>query len=293
VDLINSQSARDRKALTWLAVTRRLPVPFVATRRQMPRTLLLENWLTSRMAACMIAVSRPVGEALVRRGTPRSKLAIVHNGLIAARIDAPVSLEAVEQWRSTIRWDADRRTMGIISRLKDQAVVLEALERVSTPVRLVLAGLDSGNGLNGAIERVSSRHAVVRVPFVSNIRPLYDLLELVLLPSRMEGLSQSLLEAMALGKPVVASAAAGNLDVVSHGVDGFLAAPRDPSAWAAAIEHLLADAGLRQRLGDAARHTARVHFALERTVERTASVYREVLGCMGFRAGQNSLSARV
>src|SRR4051794_356214 len=43
VDLVNSQSARDREALTWLALTRRLPMPFVATRRQLPRTFFLEN----------------------------------------------------------------------------------------------------------------------------------------------------------------------------------------------------------------------------------------------------------
>src|SRR5919109_3737220 len=74
VDLVNSQSARDRDALTWLALTRRLRMPFVATRRQMPRTFFLANWLTSRLAARMVAVSRAVGEALLRRGTPRSRL---------------------------------------------------------------------------------------------------------------------------------------------------------------------------------------------------------------------------
>jgi UDP:flavonoid glycosyltransferase YjiC (YdhE family) len=47
-ELVNSQSARDRAALTWLRLTGRLPMPLVLTRRQMPRTFLLENWLASR-----------------------------------------------------------------------------------------------------------------------------------------------------------------------------------------------------------------------------------------------------
>jgi glycosyltransferase involved in cell wall biosynthesis len=278
VDLVNSHSARDRKALTWLGLTRRLAVPFIATRRQMPRTVFVENWVTSRLAARVIAVSRPVAAALVRRGTPRRKLALVPNGLVTERVDVPVTPEARDWWRSRLGWNPDQRTIGIVSRRKDQDVVLQALARVATPVRLVLAGLDAAD-LEGIIRRIPARHAVVAIPFTPDVRPLYDLLEIVLLPSRMEGLSQALLEAMALGKPVAVSAAAGNLDVVSDGVDGLLVAPRDPSAWAATIERLLADAALRQRLGMAARQTARETFALSHTVERTARVYQEVLRC--------------
>ncbi len=279
VALVNSQSARDRAALTWLGFTRRLDVPFVATRRQMPRTLFLENWITSRVAARMIAVSRAVSEALVRRGTPRSKIAVVPNGLVAERIDVPFSPMALESWRGRIGWEPGRRTVGIVSRRKDQAVVLAALEQVQTPVRLVLAGVEPDEPLEAAIARVPDRHAVAVIPFASDIRPLYELLEIVLLPSRMEGFSQALLEAMALGKPVAASAAAGNLELVTEGADGLLIAPTAPDAWATAIERLLGDAALRERLSAAARRTARETYSLERTVERTAAVYSEVLRC--------------
>jgi glycosyltransferase involved in cell wall biosynthesis len=109
------------------------------------------------------------------------------------------------------------------------------------------------------------------------VRPLYELLELALLPSRSEGLSQALLEAMALGKPVVASSATGNLDVVTDGVDGLLVPPRNPMAWATAIESLLTQPDLARRLGQAARTTARHRFSLAHTIERTGALYREVL----------------
>jgi glycosyltransferase involved in cell wall biosynthesis len=106
---------------------------------------------------------------------------------------------------------------------------------------------------------------------------LYDLLELVLLPSRLEGLSQSLLEAMALGKPVIASGSSGNLDLVTDGVDGRLVDPGDPASWAAAIEELLQDAAGAARLGESARRTAREKFSLDHTVARTAELYRSLL----------------
>jgi glycosyltransferase involved in cell wall biosynthesis len=107
---------------------------------------------------------------------------------------------------------------------------------------------------------------------------LYRLLEIALLPSRIEGCSQALLEAMALGKPVIASAAGGNVDLVRHETDGLLVPPLDPAAWAVAIERLLGDAGLAGRLGKAARHTARETFALERTVEGTITLYQALVG---------------
>jgi glycosyltransferase involved in cell wall biosynthesis len=277
VDLINSQSARDRQALTLLALTGRVRIPFVATRRQMPQTLLVANWVTSKVAARMVAVSHAVGEALVRRGTPRRKLVVIPNGVITERIDVPVSEEALAWWRERIGWEPSRRTIGILARPKDQTVVLRALERVATPVRLVLAGVDPASEIGRKARSVPNRHAVLCVPFTPEVRPLYDLLELVLLPSGSEGLSQALLEAMALGKPVIASAATGNLDVITDGADGRLVPAQDPAEWARAIELLLAKPSEASRMGESARITAREKFSLTRTIQRTAALYRGIL----------------
>jgi glycosyltransferase involved in cell wall biosynthesis len=278
VQLVNSQSARDREALVRLALRGRLGVPLVLTRRQIPRTFFLENWLASLAADRVVAVGRAVAGALRRKGTPARKLTVIPNGLILARVDPPPSPVDVIRWKERIGWEPGMRTIGIVARPKDQIVVLEALALVRTPVRLVLAGVDPGGPIGRAARRVAAPHAVVCLPFATDVRPLYELLEVAMLPSRTEGLSQSLLEAMALGKPVIASAAAGNLDLVRHEVDGLLLPPRDPGAWAAAIDRLLADPALAARLGAAAARTARETFALERTIERTAALYRELTG---------------
>jgi glycosyltransferase involved in cell wall biosynthesis len=278
VALVNSQSSRDREALTRLALTGGLRVPFIATRRQMPRTFFLVNWLTSRVASRMVAVSRAVGEALVRRGTPRRKLVVIPNGLVTARIDVPVTEAAREGWRRRIGWEPSRPTIGIVAREKDQKVVLQALRHVQTPVRLVLAGVGPAADTARLARTVPSHHRVVCLPFDPDVRPLYDLLDLVLLPSRSEGLSQSLLEAMALSKPVIASASTGNLEVVTNGVDGRLVAPRDPRAWAKAIEDALSDMATATRMAEAARVTARVRFALSGTIQRTIDLYKTILG---------------
>jgi len=277
VDLVNSQSSRDRAALVWLALTRRLDVPLIVTRRQMPQTLAPQNWLVSSMATRVVAVSRPVAAALRRRGTSRNKLVVIPNGLIVSRVDTPVTTAQLDEWRNRIGWEPSRPTLGIIARRKDQDVVIRALGQVSTPVRLVMVGLTPDARLERLLARLPARHTVVILPFTTEVRPLYELLTLVLLPSRMEGLSQSLLEAMALGKPVVASAAGGNLDLITDGTNGRLVPPRNSSAWAGVIEELLSNPAAAKRLGEAARYTARTEYTLERTVERTVNLYCSVL----------------
>jgi L-malate glycosyltransferase len=278
VDLVNSQSSRDRRALTRLALAGRLRVPLVLTRRQMPRTFVLENWLAGRVATRVIAVSGAVADALRRKGTPAHKVTVIPNGLVAERVDAAASPPAVAAWRARIGWRADQRTVGIVARRKDQRVVLAALPRVATPVRLVMVGIDPMGPLADEARAVPPPHAAVCLPFTSDVRALYELLDLVLLPSRSEGLSQGLLEAMALGKPVIASAAGGNLDLIAPEIDGVLVSALDPVAWARGMDLLLTDPEEAGRLGAAARRTARETFALEHTVGRTLELYHRVLG---------------
>jgi glycosyltransferase involved in cell wall biosynthesis len=277
-DLINAHGSRDREALTWLGLTRRLTVPLVLTRHSYPRTAFLENLLAGRVARRVIAFSEPVAELLGRRGIPRSKLRVVHGGLMLDRIDRPVTAVELEAWRIRIGWEPSRRTVGIIARPKDQPVVLTALSRVETPVRLVLAGLD-GDALTSPLDGIPSRHAVVRLPFDPSIRPLYDLLEIALHPSRFDAFPQAVLEAMALGKPVIASNATGNAIIVQNEVSGLLVEPDDPAAWAKALERVLGDAPLAERLGAAAIRRAREDFPFERTIDQTLALYREVLAC--------------
>jgi glycosyltransferase involved in cell wall biosynthesis len=128
-----------------------------------------------------------------------------------------------------------------------------------------------------ALAAAVPRHTVRCVPFRPDVLAFYRIFDAVVLPSRAEGLSQALLEAMALGLPVVASRAGGNVDLVRHGEDGLLVAPRDPAAFAAALARLLGDAELRRHLGARARRTSRERFSMQRTAALTDRAYRIAL----------------
>jgi L-malate glycosyltransferase len=275
-DVVNSHASRDRTACRLARLAGRLGAACVMTRRQMPRSLPLSVLLNGFVADRTIAVSRPVARALVRRGAPPWRLSVVPNGVDLTRLDRDVAGAEVETARVLAGWRPWRPTVGVVARRKDQAVLLQALAGVARPVTLALVGVAPDREL-AALAAEAPQHAVRCIPFRPDVLPFYRLFDLVVLPSRGEGLSQALLEAMALGLPVLASRAGGNVDVVSHGEDGWLVPPRDAAGFGAALERLLADRELRRRLGERARRTARERFSLARTAALTEAAYRLAL----------------
>ena len=122
-----------------------------------------------------------------------------------------------------------------------------------------------------------------RVPGTLGFVPNQELLRLidraavVACPSHREGFGVVCAEAMAHGRPVVASAVGGLLDLVVDGETGLLVPPRDASALRAALVRLLDDEGLRRRLGAAARERARELLSWERVTAATIAAYEEAL----------------
>jgi len=103
---------------------------------------------------------------------------------------------------------------------------------------------------------------------------LYARAAVVACPSRREGFGVVCAEAMAHGRPVVASAVGGLLDLVVDGETGLLVPPRDPPALRRALERLLGDAELRRRLGAAARERIRARFSWDAVLDATIDLYR-------------------
>jgi glycosyltransferase involved in cell wall biosynthesis len=106
----------------------------------------------------------------------------------------------------------------------------------------------------------------------------YERAAVVAVPSHREGFGVVCAEAMAHGRPVVASAVGGLLDLVVHEETGLLVPPGDVGALRTALQRLLGDAELRRRLGAAGRKRAEEELSWERTTDLTVDVYEEVLG---------------
>jgi glycosyltransferase involved in cell wall biosynthesis len=96
-------------------------------------------------------------------------------------------------------------------------------------------------------------------------------------PCEREGFGVAAAEAMAFGRPLVAAAGGALLELVTDGETGLLVPPRDAKALREAVERLLGDPELRERLGHTARERARERFGWNPVIERTLEVYRGAL----------------
>jgi len=227
-----------------------------------------------------IAVSEAVGQVLVASGVPAARLHVVRNGVDAAAIRAVAASESL----GTVLPVGDGPLVGCVARLekvKGVADFVDATPAVAAEVpsaRFVVAG--SGSQADSLAARrepglADSFAFLGHVPFVE---PLLAALDVLVLPSHSEALGLVLLEAGALGVPVVATAVGGVPEVVEDGVTGLLVPPCDPAALARAVTQLLRDPERARAMGEAARERVEREFTLECTVAGHLAVYESLLG---------------
>jgi glycosyltransferase involved in cell wall biosynthesis len=157
-----------------------------------------------------------------------------------------------------------------------------ALALTATDLSFVLIGGHSRNeeAYGRDLERKATQALGARVHLTGyreDRQRWLNALDVFVFPSHAESFGLSLAEAMATGLPCVAYGKDGVLDIISDGVDGLLARPRDVTDLHARTRQLIADAGLREGLGRAARRTAAERFSERRMLEGTLRTYREAL----------------
>jgi glycosyltransferase involved in cell wall biosynthesis len=172
--------------------------------------------------------------------------------------------------------------VGIVGRLspvKGHDVIIEAMRLVKHQKRIKLDVFGTGPLESDLRRRASGlgAGAVEFHGFVSDVLPAMASLDCLAIPSRHEGLPYTLLEAMHLGLPIVASRVGGMREFLSDGKNALLIEPGDAAALAARLDTLSEDAALAQTLGAAARALARERFGIDAMAEAYAKLYREVV----------------
>jgi glycosyltransferase involved in cell wall biosynthesis len=171
--------------------------------------------------------------------------------------------------------------LGQLVERKGLHVLVDALARINVPAELVLAGGDwSDPGYPQRVQQLARELRVAdRIVFENHRQDVGALLstaDIFVLPSLSDARPRSIIEAMSLGIPVVASDTGGIPSLIASNQTGILVPPGDGAALGAALQRLLVDADLRRSLGAAAQVSAAENFRADRTAAEYVRLYRRL-----------------
>ena len=279
--------AHDAHGIAFAALARSMvgglsPPRFVAARRVDFHigAHALSRW-KYRQVELFICASGCIQSMLVGDGIPEDRTTVVYEGIDLEHINAAPPLSAhKELWLPH-----EAPIVGNVAALvphKGQRYLIDAAARVVRSVpdaRFVIVG---GGELADALERQVKHLHLDKHVFLTGFRPdalsWHKSFDLFVMSSTTEGLGTSVLDAMACGRPVVATRAGGLPEVVVDGETGMLVPIRDHDALAEAILRLLQDRTAREQYGRAGLARARRVFNAERMVDETLEVYERLVG---------------
>jgi glycosyltransferase involved in cell wall biosynthesis len=275
VDIVHAHTAH-AVALAAMA-SRRTPARMIVTRRTVFR--LRSNPFTRwkyRRAAAMIAISERVKTALVEGGMSEAAIEVIPSGVPLGRVVVPASRAELG-----VPDDAPLVVMvGALAREKDPVTFVHAVAAAHARAGTLRALLVGDGPLRGVVESEVERLGISGVLRLTGHRTDADAIiaaaDILALSSVEEGLGSVLLDAMAFGKPVVATDAGGIPEAVAHGVTGLLVPAGDASAMGNAIVRIASDRELAARLSSGARERA-PRYSMDEVMTRTLALYERVL----------------
>jgi glycosyltransferase involved in cell wall biosynthesis len=271
--------------IALLAARRAGGCRIVAARRSVPKERGAQRLLAELAvrAADRIVVN---AELLRPGGRAGERTEVIPSGVDTERFRPnPASADA----KRRLGMAPDQPVVGTVGRLeprKGTSTLLAALAALRDAGRSEVALAVVGDGplkaeLAGDAERLGVASHVRWLGDRADVGAVLEALDLFVLPSRTEGMSNALLEAMATGRPVVATAVGGTPEVIADGESGLLVPADDPAAMAAAMGRIMDDAALARRLGAAARQTVEQRYGAKSMVRRLEAVYAAVASAGG------------
>ncbi len=258
-----------------IRLRRRLGIPLVLTRRVASplRRNPFSRWKYSpRRLDAVIAISGTVRDVMIQSGYPADRIHIAPSGVDVAALGR-IPLEP--DFRAAYGTDFLVGGLGRLAHKKNWMLMIRAAEilaKESFPVQWVLAGDGPDRaGLEAAVRQAGLEGRFHLLGFRADATRLLRQFDLLCFPSRMEGASVAVREAMAMGVPVAAADSPGVVESLAG--HGWVVGCDDPAAMAGAVRAALRDGGLRRQRIDGARRHAQEHYDFEHMVEATLDAY--------------------
>lgn len=243
---------------------------------------MAHRWVERQMSR-LIAISEAAKAGMLARGEgTEEKISVVPNGMPHPE---PAQMPSPESMRAELGLEPGATLIVAVARLEreknlETLVAAMKLVAMSEPAAVcVIAGAGSQEAaLRSQIAIGGLGRTVKLLGFRTDTLALMRAGDLFVLPSAREPFGLVLIEAMSVGKPVIATGAGGPLEIVVPGETGLLVAPADAHEMAAAIVALARDPELRQRMGDAGHARFVAHFTVERMARATIEAYEKARG---------------
>jgi len=258
------------------------PVPIVAHVRQEIESVKVRRYELDRVEA-VIAISRQLEQSLIAGGVSAQKVRTVYSGIDLSERQLAHNNQAIRQMIGLPNGAVLLGTVANLFPRKGYEVMLRALPaivRAVATVHYVIVGSDDhdyAERLKRIAQELKIADRVHIVGFQDPVQPFLAALDLYVHPALMEGFGIAVVEAMAMGKAVVATTTGGLPEVVAQGETGLLVPPGDVESLAATVVSLLDDRVRREQMGRSGSARAHERFSLDASVKHMEQLYREVL----------------
>jgi len=236
------------------------------------------------LAHQIIANSNAVQETLLRDGLPKDKVSLIYNGLDVTRVSTRISRSDALSLFGLPR-DRPRQFVTIVANMrhevKDYPMFLRSARKVVEAVPDAAFLLAGEGELADGLRRLAAELGISDNTFFlgrcENIADLLNISDVCVLSSKAEGFSNSILEYMAAGRPVVATNVGGAPEVIVEGETGYLVSPGDDAMMASRIISLLRDPERAKQFGAAGRRLVETNFSCEAQLTKTEELYNRLL----------------
>jgi glycosyltransferase involved in cell wall biosynthesis len=229
------------------------------------------------LTAKIIAVSVDLKNYLIKNSFNVQEISVIHNGINTA-VESTSGLEsAMDRDENSRSGKIHIGTAGRLVPVKGHIYLIEGIRRVvEVNNNIFVSIIGEGplqNELKNRVEKFGLNQYISFLGFCKNIEKYINGLDIFILPSLHEGMPMVLLEAMKLGKAIIASEVGGIPEAIQNNFNGLLIPAHDAEAISNACLDLIRDGSIRNKLGQNARITVREKFSLSRTVEKTIECY--------------------
>jgi glycosyltransferase involved in cell wall biosynthesis len=231
----------------------------------------------NRVVCRVICVSHGVAESLIAQGVDSTRCSVVLNG-VDGRLLLPIT-DVVRHQPGLANASVVVGTIGSLVPRKGVLSLLAALQSIpdSSVLGLIVGDGPQRKALESESENLGIADRVVFAGFQREPLEYLAAMDIFCLLSAREGLPRVILEAMLLGKPVIATDIPGSRELVRHGESGFLVLPGDKNALTTALTRLIADKELRTKMGQRGREIVLANYSIERYVQGVEQIFDEAL----------------